>query len=128
MVTINGGVGNLISATEDVLVAITAEDIDTAVGLDAGKCPCGNALKRLDPTSRWIVSPTAVCRYSPEGDFAYDLPAEAIEFLESWDRWYVINKIKRAKATFPTRSFEFEMAPAKYPKEHLVSSMSVVKV
>lgn len=129
MVTVSGGVANLESETKEreLLVKVNEVNIREASGLDVGKCPVGNALRMYDPASKWIVMHDVVCRYSPNGNFVYELPAEAIKFLSDWDDWYVLNALG-SKEEFTVKEIEFIMGPHKYPEEYLVPSMSLPKV
>ena len=103
----------------EILCQVTAEHVAQASGLNAGNDPITRCLKETDSEGFWQVGPKVVCRYHPDGDFAYDLPLAASEFLANWNMEQMKAKMGSGSGPAP-EGITFTMAAAKYPKEHLV--------
>lgn len=104
----------------ELVVELRPKHIDSARGLDKGKCPLGVFLMEYDPNSKWTVEPQHVCRYSQRGNFVYKLPFVAVEMLAKWDLWFLEWQLGLTDDKFPVRELDFVLEPEEYPDEHLV--------
>lgn len=75
------------SAPAELVIEVTADDIDHGIVQDCAKCPIALAARRLYPMARIYVFgeiTREISAYWPEAAY-YEMPDEAVEFVIAFD-------------------------------------------